>query len=97
MMRRARRLGFRMANRLITPGLIDPLRKFDRPFWVELFHRLPEGVSEVYCHPGYPDETLSRHATYVEKRMDELTILRDPALADEAASAGIELISFHEI
>jgi hypothetical protein len=97
LMRRARRLGFRMADRLIQPGLLDNLRKFHREFWLELFRRLPEGTSEVYCHPGYPDETLAAHAAYVREREEELKILRDPALAEEARRAGIELISFNEV
>lgn len=97
LMRRARRLGFRMADRLIQPGLLDGRRKFHRAFWLDLFRRLPQGTSEVYCHPGYPDETLASHAKYVDERAEELKILRDPALADEARRAGVELISFHEI
>jgi len=97
LMRKARRRGMRMADRLITPGLLDGSRKFNRQFWVELFRRLPEGVSEIYCHPGYPDETLAAHATYVNERIEELKILRDPALAEEAVRAGVDLISFHDV
>jgi len=97
LMRRARREGMRMADRLISPGILDGLRKFHRPFWTELFRRLPEGTSEIYCHPGYPDATLAAHAKYVAERAEELRILRDPILADEARCAGVELISFHEV
>lgn len=94
---RARRAGMRMADRLITVGLLDGSRKFDRRFWVDLFRFLPQGVSEVYCHPGYPDDTLSAHAVYVQERLEELKVLRDPTLADEAARCGVELISFNEL
>ena len=96
-MRRARRAGMRMADRLISPGLIDSTRKFDKRFWLELFRTLPEGTSEVYCHPGYPDDTLRSQAKYVEKRAAELEILREPALAEAACQCGVELISFNEL
>lgn len=97
MMRKARREGMRMADRLITPAILDAIRKFHREFWVELFRRLPEGTSEVYCHPGYPDETLASNAKYVRERFKELEILRDPELAEEAGRCEVELISFREI
>ncbi len=96
MMARARAQGMRMADRLITPGILDGCRKFHREFWLELFRRLPEGLSEVYCHPGYPDETLASHARYVQERLEELRILRDPELAAEARRYGVDLVSFRE-
>lgn len=96
-MRRARAAGMKMADRLISPGIITSLRKFHREFWIELFRCLPQGVSEVYCHPGYPDETLADHATYVDERLEELKVLSDPALADEAGKAGVELITFNDL
>lgn len=96
-MRRARRSGMTMADRLISPGVVDGSRKFQREFWIELLRVLPRGVSEIYCHPGYPDETLAAHATYVDERLDELKVLSDPALAEEAARQGVELVSFWDI
>ena len=97
LMRRARREGMQMADRLISPGILDGNHKFHRRFWTTLFQRLPEGVSEVYCHPGYPDETLAAHARYVDERQQELEVLRDPALAEAARREGVELISFHQL
>lgn len=96
-MRRARRAGMRMADRLISPGILDDANKDTREFWLALLDRLPEGVSEVYCHPGYPDETLAANATYVQERRKELEILRDPTLKDKARSRGVELVSFRDI
>jgi hypothetical protein len=97
MMRRACRAGMRMADRLISPGILDDACKYKREFWLALFDRLPEGVSEVYCHPGYPDETLQANATYVDERLKELEVLRDPAIAEEAERRGVELISFRQV
>ena len=97
MMRRARSAGMKMADRLITVGLLDGYRKYQKEFWLELFKNLPEGVSEIYCHPGYPDETLKQHARYVEERLEELKILKDTELVKYAEKAGVELISFHQL
>ena len=47
--------------------------------------------------PETPDETLAANAAYVEHRREELEILRDPRLAEEARRRGVELISFLEI
>ncbi len=97
-MQRARFAGFRMADRMITPVRLGPgTWKTDRAMWEALFRLLPPGTSEIYCHPGYPDETLRAHARYVEEREAEARVLSDPGLADEAARHGVELISFHEI
>lgn len=96
-MRRARRAGMAMADRLISVGLLDDSRKYHRDFWVDLFRTLPTGISEIYCHPGYPDDTLAGYAQYVQERVEELNVLRDPELAAEARRAGVELVSFREV
>lgn len=93
----ARLQGTQMADRLISPGRTDSSRKYEREFWIQLFQQLPEGTSEIYCHPGYPDDALAANATYVRQRVQELAVLRDPELAEVAKQAGVELISFHEI
>jgi len=97
LMRVARARGMRMADGLISPGRLDSMRKFHREFWSAVFRLLPEGVWELYCHPGYPDQTLASHAEYVNERIEELKILRDPALAEEVRQYGVELISFNDI
>ncbi len=97
-MRRARRAGFRMADRMITPiATVPGTRKTDRAMWEALFRFLPPGTSEIYCHPGYPDETLRTHARYIEERQAEARVLSDPTLGEVAAREGVELISFHEV
>lgn len=97
MMRKACSAGMKMADRLITVGLLDGSRKYHRQFWLELFKSLPSGISEIYCHPGYPDETLKQYAGYVEERLEELKVLKDPELHKYAERMGVELISFHQL
>jgi len=93
----ARRRGIRMADRIISPGRTDKMRKYHPETWENLFRTLPEGVSEFYCHPGYPDDCLRQNATYVEQRDIERKILLDPNLLKFAQDCGVELISFNDI
>jgi predicted glycoside hydrolase/deacetylase ChbG (UPF0249 family) len=52
---------------------------------------LPEGTSELMCHPGYPDAELLRGSTYARERAREVAALTDPALPPLLASFGIVL------
>lgn len=93
----ARRSGMRMADRIISPGRIDKMRKFHLETWENLLQTLPEGVSEIYCHPSYPDECLRKYATYVEERDIERQLLQNPRLLQLAQENAVELISFNDI
>ncbi|HQP86703.1 MAG TPA: ChbG/HpnK family deacetylase [Thermoanaerobaculia bacterium] len=96
--RYARRRAFRSADRLLCPGILDEEWKDDLGFWESLLANLPDGVNEIYCHPGIPDETLRQNSTYVEGRERELQVLsRGELLLTAAANAGVSVISFWEI
>jgi predicted glycoside hydrolase/deacetylase ChbG (UPF0249 family) len=96
-MRRAASRGMRMADRLVTVGYGGTGNKAVADNWVRIIRHLPEGTSEVYCHPAYPDETLARWATYTEPRARELEILRRPDLRELARASGVELVSFFDL
>ena len=56
---------------------------------------MPEGVSELMCHPGRVDEQLEAGSTYVAEREWEIEVLCDPR--DPPARrgpSGIELVGF---
>jgi predicted glycoside hydrolase/deacetylase ChbG (UPF0249 family) len=63
---------------------------------VENFLRsLPDGTTELMCHPGYADEDLKKSGTRLqESRKGELEILTDPAIRKLVASLGIRLINY---
>ena len=86
-----------MADRLITVGYAGTGNKAVAENWDRILRNLPRGVSEIYCHPAYPDETLRRWATYTEPRVRELEILRGPRLRELARTLGIRLVSFHDL
>jgi predicted glycoside hydrolase/deacetylase ChbG (UPF0249 family) len=52
---------------------------------------LPEGVTELMCHPGYAD---GLEDSYARPREVELAILRDPLVRAAALERGIEFVSF---
>jgi predicted glycoside hydrolase/deacetylase ChbG (UPF0249 family) len=63
---------------------------------VEFFLRgLPEGTTELMCHPGYADEALQKSATRLQaSREKELEILTDRRIRNLVASQGIRLIDY---
>lgn len=61
----------------------------------QLLVNLPEGTTELMCHPGYADEELRRTTTRLqESRQTELQILTDSRIRKLVASKGIRLISY---
>ena len=62
-------------------------------YLVNLLRSLPDGTSELMCHPGYVDSTLES-STYRAERERELAILTHPTVRDQVDALGIELINF---
>lgn len=61
----------------------------------QLLSNLPDGTTELMCHPGRVDEELRRTATRLqESRQTELEILTDAGIRKLVASKGIRLISY---
>lgn len=60
--------------------------------------RLPQGTTELMCHPGVHDDELDRQPTRLKaQRQRELEALTDPAVAQAIRRAGIQLISFRDL
>ena len=56
---------------------------------------LPEGTTELMCHPGYADAALKKTATRLQdSRQKELEILTDTGIRNLVASQGIRLIDY---
>ncbi len=60
----------------------------------EILSGLPDGTSELMCHPGFADETLRRTSTYAEPREREVAVLCDAGIREIVSASGIELIGF---
>ncbi len=55
---------------------------------------LPEGVTELMCHPGLPDAALAAVSSYHHQRAQELEALTAPGLREAVAAAGVRLAHF---
>jgi len=65
---------------------------------LRLLESLPEGTTELMCHPGYADEQLRGTATRLQKsRQTELEILTDKDIRKSIAALGIRLINYEQI
>jgi hopanoid biosynthesis associated protein HpnK len=62
---------------------------------VQLLKSLPEGTTELMCHPGYADDALQKTPTRLQaSRQKELEILTDTRVRNLVASQGIRLIDY---
>ncbi|HUG17028.1 MAG TPA: ChbG/HpnK family deacetylase [Thermomicrobiales bacterium] len=61
-----------------------------------ILRALPEGVTELMCHPGYDDDALS-DSSYRAERETELRTLCAPEVRAAIAEEGIELGSFQAL
>ena len=55
---------------------------------------LPDGTTEIMCHPAYADPALAETTSYSHQRPIELEALTQPGLRARLAEAGVTLISF---
>jgi hopanoid biosynthesis associated protein HpnK len=61
----------------------------------QLLRNLPEGTTELMCHPGYVDSDLEKSATRLQdSRRLEVEILTDTGIRNLVASQGIRLIDY---
>jgi len=60
-----------------------------------MLRNLPEGTTELMCHPGYVDADLHNSPTRLQdSRQTELEILTDTEIRNLVASQGIRLIDY---
>lgn len=79
-------LGFRQTGRLEADELAG------------MIHQLPEGISELMCHPGYLRDALRAAPTRLrESRERELQTLISPLVADAVRDAHVRLVNYASI
>jgi hypothetical protein len=62
-----------------------------------LVENLPDGTSELMCHPGHVDDDLLRGSSYSTERAREIEILCDPEIPQLLDRHGIELVGFDRL
>lgn len=55
---------------------------------------LPDGISEIMCHPAYVDDVLLAKSSYIKEREHELAALTHPSVREILESEDIQLITF---
>jgi predicted glycoside hydrolase/deacetylase ChbG (UPF0249 family) len=91
----ARRRGALMCDRLMSTSHTGD--KAVQARWSQLLRNVPEGWTEVYCHPAFPDDELRRYASYVEPRRQEVDVMTSEETRLEVERSGIELATFHDL
>jgi hypothetical protein len=93
----AKKMGFKMADRNLVFILLKKGAKYLLENWVFALNNLPEGCSEVYLHPAYPDQALHKYASYVSERESERKIIQEPVLKEIIMRRDIKLINYREL
>jgi hopanoid biosynthesis associated protein HpnK len=70
---------------------------FDTRALVATLERLPPGLTELMCHPGYPDAELAERTSYAAGRERELAALTAPEVRAVVRARGIELTTYREV
>ena len=60
-------------------------------------HSVPDGISELICHPGYVDEHLPKVSTWTEVREIERRVLADPEVLQTIRALKIRLINYNQV
>ena len=93
-----------MASRIRARGLAAPDRMIgdvgQEPYWTRerlllTLASLQEGVTELACHPGYADSTLT--SSYAAQRDAERQALCDPSVADALRGAGVQRAAYRDL
>jgi len=62
-----------------------------------MLETLPEGTTELMCHPAEVDEELRTSSGYAEPRAAELAALTDPRVREACERLGVHLIHFGQL
>ena len=91
---RARAAGLKSSDHFF--GMLAGGQLTEQPLH-NILRRLPDGASEIMCHPGLQDETLAAEYSWGYHWRGELAALCAPATRQILREQAIELISFREL
>jgi predicted glycoside hydrolase/deacetylase ChbG (UPF0249 family) len=84
--------GFRRPDRFYGLGLTGRL---DAASVLGIIRRLPDGTSELMCHPGLRDDEAAKRLGWGDGWEAELAAVSDPRLKDALSDAGVELSGYN--
>ncbi len=85
---------------LRTPDACLGLRetgKLDEAQLLRLLERLPNGTSELVCHPGSGDQAIGREYAWGFQWDEETRALTSPRVKEKLGANGIALISYRDL
>ncbi len=86
---RLRRNSFYSRTADQTLGLRLHRSGFDGPALMRVLASVPEGVTELICHPGYVDDELLTVSSYTDGRESEVDALTHPQLREALERVGV--------
>ena len=90
-----RRAGRRFTDHFTGFEVTGGLRKAEL---LNILRHLPDGLTELMCHPGFLGEELRASPTRLkESRLRELEALTSPEVREMLKEAGIQLTSFRDL
>ncbi|MBI3241676.1 MAG: ChbG/HpnK family deacetylase [Chloroflexi bacterium] len=60
----------------------------------DTLNTLPDGVTEIMCHPGFVDEDILNNSSYDRQREEEIKVLTSVEVREAIQEHGIELATF---
>lgn len=64
---------------------------------LNIIDNLPDGTTEIMCHPGYTDAAFANESVYNNQRDRELEILTARSVKEAILTNGIQLITFADL
>lgn len=64
---------------------------------LRMIQDLPDGTTEIMCHPGYTDAAFANESVYNLQRDRELEVLTHPSVREAIRTNGIQLITFADL
>jgi len=84
-------------ERTVNPSLLLPCCAEPKQKLLNCIAAIPEGISELVFHPGYPDPDVNDTLKFAEVRKTEAKLSCDPDIIAALKDNGIQLITFKDI
>ena len=68
-----------------------------REAWISTLENMPDGLYEMWCHPGFQERGFSETDALSRQRELEISILTDSYLRETVKRSGIQLVTFHAL